>query len=251
MPNGRKRIAAIAAILTPWSPRLVSVVGAMPTASAKPDLETVKKQVEKLDHQAEQASERYNDARVKLHGRTDQARTRSTPTSTVSSQVVAAMRQQVATMVVDAVPGQRAFRDVAGGAVEQPGRIPRQPQRRLGVQHPARPGDEAVQHRAGPPQAAQGARSRTRPSGSPPSQHKMAAEKAPDRRQGGQGQGAPRRARGQGAAPSSSPAAGPAHFPDVPASGRAAAAVRFAMAQVGKAYAYGAVRARTPTTAPG
>ena len=32
---------------------------ATPSANAKPDLETAKKQVEKFDHLAEQASERY------------------------------------------------------------------------------------------------------------------------------------------------------------------------------------------------
>ena len=67
VPNGRKRIAAIAATLITLMTALVMGIGvATPSATAKPDLETVKKKVEKLDRQAEQASERYNDARIEL-----------------------------------------------------------------------------------------------------------------------------------------------------------------------------------------
>ncbi|RNL64426.1 hypothetical protein EFK50_06840 [Nocardioides marmoriginsengisoli] len=79
-------------------------LAASPTATAKPDLETVKKQVEKLDQQAEAASERYNDAKVKVaetHTRlsalnSDLARQQS---------LVDGMRKQVAAMVVDQYKG--------------------------------------------------------------------------------------------------------------------------------------------------
>jgi peptidoglycan DL-endopeptidase CwlO len=104
--DGRKRIAAIAATLISLLVTAVVLgvgLGA-PAATAKPDLETVKKQVEKLDHQAEQASERYNDARVKL------AETKTRLTALDSDlarqqKVVETLRQQVATMVVDQYQG--------------------------------------------------------------------------------------------------------------------------------------------------
>jgi len=101
--HGRKRTTAlVAALMT----ALVTVgLGyAVPAATAKPDLKSVKKQVETLDQQAEAASERYNDAKVRL----DQTRSALTALNADLDRqrtVVGAMRRQVAAMVVDQYQG--------------------------------------------------------------------------------------------------------------------------------------------------
>jgi cell wall-associated NlpC family hydrolase len=61
--NGRKRFITV---LSGFA--LVAVVGLMPStpAQAEPDIDTVQARVDRLYHQAEQASERYNDARLEL-----------------------------------------------------------------------------------------------------------------------------------------------------------------------------------------
>ena len=63
MLNGRRRVcAAITAVL------LAVAVGSVPTspAQAEPTIDEVKTRVDQLYHQAEQAQERYNDAKVEL-----------------------------------------------------------------------------------------------------------------------------------------------------------------------------------------
>jgi cell wall-associated NlpC family hydrolase len=105
--HGRKRTATIVATLIALLTALVTVgigLAVSPAATAKPDLETVKKQVAKLDQQAEAASERYNDAKVKVaetHTRlaalnSDLARQQG---------LVDTMRRQVAAMIVDQYQG--------------------------------------------------------------------------------------------------------------------------------------------------
>lgn len=74
------------------------------SASAKPDLQTVKKKVEKLEQQAEAASERYNDAQVKV------AQTQTELTALNSdlkrqTELVGSMREQVAALVVEQFQG--------------------------------------------------------------------------------------------------------------------------------------------------
>ncbi|WP_435744001.1 NlpC/P60 family protein [Nocardioides sp. SYSU DS0663] len=63
MLNGRKRIVTTLTGLT-----LVGAIGLGPSgpAQAEPDIDDVQARVERLYHQAEQASERYNDARIEL-----------------------------------------------------------------------------------------------------------------------------------------------------------------------------------------
>lgn len=63
MLDGRKRLGSAAAGLA-----LVAVAGLIPTlpAQAEPSVESVQTRVDRLYHQAEQASERYNDARLQL-----------------------------------------------------------------------------------------------------------------------------------------------------------------------------------------
>ena len=62
MLNGRKRlITALSAIA------LAAAVGLVPgTAQAEPDIDDVQTRVDRLYHEAEQASERYNDAKLDL-----------------------------------------------------------------------------------------------------------------------------------------------------------------------------------------
>ena len=107
MLHGRKTTATVAATLIALLTALLSVaigLSGAETASAKPDLKTVKKQVEKLDQQAEAASERYNDARVKVA----QTRVRLKALSSDLSRqqaVVDSMREEVAELVVDQFQG--------------------------------------------------------------------------------------------------------------------------------------------------
>ncbi len=63
MLHGRKRLTtAFAGAL------LIGAVAFVPTspAQAEPDIDDVQARVEKLYHEAEQASERHNDARIEL-----------------------------------------------------------------------------------------------------------------------------------------------------------------------------------------
>jgi cell wall-associated NlpC family hydrolase len=239
VPNGRKRVAALAATLISLMTALV-VVGlgiATPTASAKPDLETVKKQVEKYDHLAEQASERYNDARVKL------AETRTKLTALNADldrqqQVVAEMRKQVATMVVDQYQGDAlsttsqvvlsnnpdafldnlnavsAYNNQRGQVMKQfSTELDRLKLRKAAVQ------DEAKRLST--------------------LRDKMAAEKAQIDDKAAKAKAILDDLEAEARAKILS-GGWTGDLPGVTASGRAAVAVRFAMAQVGKAYVYGA-----------
>ena len=240
MPNGRKRIAAIAATLITLVTALVGVgIGlATPSATAKPDLETVKKQVEKYDHLAEQASERYNDAQVKL----DQTKTKLGALNADlarQQQVVDAMRQQVASMVVDQYQGDAlsttsqvvlssnpdaflanlnavsAYNNQRGEVMKEfSTQLDRLKLRKAAVK------DEAARLTD--------------------LQKRMGAEKADIDDKAAKAQALLDKLQSEARAKLLSGAAFTGALPNVPASGRAAAAVQFAMAQVGKAYVYGA-----------
>ena len=239
MPNGRKRIAAIAATLISLMTALVGVgiVVATPSATAKPDLETVKKQVEKYDHLAEQASERYNDAQVKL------AETRTKLDALNADlarqeQVVAAMRKQVAAMVVAQYQGDAlsttsqvvlssnpdAFLDnlnAVSAYNAQRGQVMKEFTTQLDrlKLRKAAVKDEARRLSA--------------------LQDKMAAQKAEIDDKAAKVQALLDKLEAEARAQILS-GGWTGDIPNVEASGRAATAVRFAMAQVGKAYAYGA-----------
>lgn len=102
MHFGRKRLGSAAAGLA-----LVAVAGLIPSgpASAKPDIESVQARVDTLYRQAEQASERYNQARLELADlqrdlgvlRADQAR---------QSKALAQVRDRVRDSVVSQYEGQ-------------------------------------------------------------------------------------------------------------------------------------------------
>jgi peptidoglycan DL-endopeptidase CwlO len=239
VPNGRKRIAAIAATLITFLTALVVVgVGVLtPSATAKPDLATVKKQVEKYEHLAEQASERYNDAQVKL----DQTKTKLGALNADlarQQQVVDAMREQVATMVVDQYQGDAlsttsqvvlsnnpdaflenlnavsAYNNQRGEVMKEfSTQLDRLKLRKDAVK------DEAARLTA--------------------LQKRMAAEKAEIDDKAAKAQAVLDKLEADARTKILS-GGWTGEVPNVDASGRAAIAVRFAMAQVGKAYSYGA-----------
>jgi cell wall-associated NlpC family hydrolase len=105
--HGRKRHATLVATLIALLTALLTVgigLAGTETASAKPDLKTVKKQVEKLDQQAEAASERYNDASVKV-AQTQVKLTALNSDLKRQQAVVDSMREQVAALVVEQFQG--------------------------------------------------------------------------------------------------------------------------------------------------
>jgi cell wall-associated NlpC family hydrolase len=239
VPNGRKRIAAIAATLITLMTALVAVgLGvATPSANAKPDLATAKKQVEKFDHLAEQASERYNDARVKL------AETKTKLVALNSDlerqeDVVASMREEVAQMVVDQYQGDAlsttsqvvlsddpdAFLNnlnAVSAYNDQRGQVMKQFSTQL---------ERLNLRKAAVTSEAKRLRSL---------QDKMAAEKSEIDDKAAKAQAVLDKLEADARAKILS-GGWTGDIPSVDASGRAATAVKFAMAQVGKAYAYGA-----------
>lgn len=238
MPNGRKRIVAIATTLIALMTPLVAISVVAPSANAKPDLETVKKQVEELDHLAEQASERYNDARVK-RAETETKLAALNADLDRQAAVVAAMREQVATMVVDQYQGDAlsttsqvvlsqdpdAFLDnlnAVSAYNDQRGQV----MKRFSTQL-----DRLKLRKAAV---------KTEADRLDALQDKMAAEKADIDEKAAKAQDllddleAEARAKLLGGDFSGA-------LPDVDASGRAAVAIRYAMAQVGKRYVYGAM----------
>jgi cell wall-associated NlpC family hydrolase len=238
VPNGRKRIAAIAATLITFVTALVVGFGvATPSATAKPDLETVKKQVEKYDHLAEQASERYNDAQVKL----DQTKTKLGALNADlarQQQVVDAMREQVATMVVDQYQGDAlsttsqvvlssnpdAFLEnlnAVSAYNNQRGEVMREFSTQLDRLKLRK---DAVKDEAARLTALQ---------------KRMASEKAEIDDKAAKAQAVLDKLESEARTKILS-GGWTGEVPNVDASGRAAIAVRFAMAQVGKAYSYGA-----------
>jgi len=239
VPNGRKRAAAIAATLIALITALVGVglsVGT-PAATAKPDLETAKKQVEKYEHLAEQASERYNDARVKLEATKTKLAALNSDLDR-QEQVVDAMREQVATMVVDQYQGDAlsttsqvvlsnnpdAFLDnlnAVSAYNSQRGQVMKQFSTQL---------DRLKLRKA----AVQAEAKRLQDL-----QDTMAAEKKVTDEKAAKAQSVLDDLEAEARAKILS-GGWTGEIPDVPASGRAAAAVKFAMAQVGKAYVYGA-----------
>ncbi|MDN5744530.1 MAG: NlpC/P60 family protein [Nocardioidaceae bacterium] len=66
MREGRTRTTATLAALALTGAIALSVSASTTSAQAEPDIDSVRTKVDKLYHQAEQASERYNDAKVEL-----------------------------------------------------------------------------------------------------------------------------------------------------------------------------------------
>lgn len=238
MLHGRKRTSALVAIAIALITALISVGFGLdsPAAVAKPDIATVKKQVEELNRQAEVASERFNSAQVKF------AATQTTLAALNSDlgreqTVVNTMRQQVATMVVDQFQGDAlsttsqvvlsrnpdAFLsnlNAVSAYNDQRGQVMSQYSTELNRLHLRKTAVQAEATRLGA------------------LKKQMASDKAEISKKAANAQAvlntleSAARAKLLGGSYT-----GP--LPTVPASGRAAAAVAYAMAQVGKAYVYG------------
>ncbi|WP_408899087.1 NlpC/P60 family protein [Nocardioides sp. R1-1] len=66
MLNGRTRTTAALAALAVTGAITLSISGATSPAQAEPDIDTVRARVDRLFHESEQAAERYNDAELEL-----------------------------------------------------------------------------------------------------------------------------------------------------------------------------------------
>lgn len=240
MHDGRKRTTVVLATLfAVLATVMVWTLGpGTPTATAEPDIATVKKKVEKLNHQAEQASERYNDARVKL----DETRTRLRALDADlarQQKVVEDLREQVAAMVVQQYRGdilsttsQVVLSDDPDAFLDNLNAVSAYNDQRGEVMTEFGTELDRLKLRKNAVKTEAGRLAKI--------EKKMKAEKAAIDAKAAKAQDllddleAEQRAKLLGGGAYSGP------LPNVPASGRAAVAIRYAMAQVGKSYVYGA-----------
>ena len=231
--NGRKRLITALSALA-----MTAAVGLVPgSAQAEPDIEDVEARVDRLYHEAEMASERYNDARLELDElnkdlasiKADERR-QDERLEAVRHQVQDSIVRQyqgqnlsaVGQIVVSDDPGaflgrlstMSSFNDLQSQMFSDYSRE----LKALDIRH------DATAHRANPGVRAQGA---------------AGQGEGHDRQEGRRGRVAARPPEG-GAARAMMASRSDVRVPSVPASGRAAAAVNYAMAQVGDAYVYGA-----------
>jgi cell wall-associated NlpC family hydrolase len=235
--DGRKRIAAILAFLTALAG--IGLSAAIP-ANAEPNIDSVQQKVDRLYHEAEIASERYNAARDSL--KESQTKLKALNADLDHQRVtVDAMRKQVAAQVVDQYQGQSlstasqlmlsnrpgafvdnlnavsAYNSQRGQLIEQFS----QELKRLQLRQNAVTDEVAALRKTKQTLASEKAQVDSKAADAKQLLDKLKAEQ---RRKLMASQGS----------------AAPTTVSSVPASGRAAAAVHFAMAQVGKAYVYGA-----------
>ena len=107
MTDGRKRTARVLATLC-----ITAVSGSMLVAAptyAEPDIDTVQTRVDKLYQQAEQASERYNDARLELKQAADRLSALQADLGRQQTKVDD-VREQVASAVVRSTRARRSPR---------------------------------------------------------------------------------------------------------------------------------------------
>jgi cell wall-associated NlpC family hydrolase len=235
--HGRKRLAlSLTALLTTG---FVALVPATPT-SAAPDIESVKAKVNRLFEEAEHAQERFNDAKLELADvsrdlkalETDQARQQA---------VVDAARSQVEGSIVDQYTGQGLS---AAGQVfvsDDPSGFLSQltTMSEFNNLQTAKFDDYTVALKALDIRQAE---TKQRQADAQALRKKLADEKSSvdsnydeakqllDKLEADQ----------QAAIAEASRSSDITRLPDIPASGRAAAAVAYARAQLGKAYVYGA-----------
>lgn len=251
MTDGRKRISAYAAVL-------IALIGlglsaAIP-ANARPRIDTAQQRVDRLFHQAEVASERYNNAGMRLAASKTQLTALSTDLAR-QQRSVDTMRHEVATLMVAQYQGQEL--STAGQVVlsNDPGKFIANLSALSAYDNQrgqllASYGAQLDQLRLR--QAAVGNEVRQL-AGAKRSLGKdkadidrlAAAAKAQLKKlkaaQAARAVEAARASRSAGSPVTAASGAAPAAVPaPAPASGRAAAALQFAMTQVGKAYVYGA-----------
>ena len=237
MSDGRKRITRVLATLAIAA--LCGTVLVASPSSADPDIKSVQSRVDTLYHQAEQASERYNDARLQMK----QAQTRLTALRADldrQQQKVDTVRQQVATAVVDQYQGQALSSATQVMLSDNPDAFLNKltTVSQYNDQQSQMMADFAVQAKQLEMRQAAAKRELDRIA---QTKKELGQEKAEVDKKAAEAKQLLGRLKARAAAAasrSSDRVAAPTT--NVPASGRAAAAVQFAMAQVGKAYVYGA-----------
>ncbi len=240
MTDGRKRTARVLATLC-----ITAVSGTMLVAAptyADPDIDTVQSRVDKLYQQAEQASERYNDARLEMK----QAQTRLTALQADLSRQqtkVDDVREQVASAVVSQYQGQALSSTTQVLLSQDPDAFLNQltTVSEYNDQQSQMMADFAVQAKQLEMRQAAAKRELDRIAAT---KKELGHEKAEIDSKAAEAKGLLGRLKERAAAASRSAqrstTASAAPVTNVAASGRAGAAVSYALAQVGDAYVYGA-----------
>ena len=238
MTNARVRITSVLAGCA-----LAATIGLIPSspAQAEPEIADVKVRVDALYHEAEQASERYNDARIELDGlkddlaslRSDQAREDSSLDEVRSQARDAILRQYAGTSL--STVGEVLAAGDPGEFLEQVSTMSSYQRLQQGLYENYRTGLKALSIRrdATAKRLEQVEQTKTQ----------LAAEKATIEEKLAEAKSLLGRleAEERRAVLSRSRAQAPTETTtDVAVSGRAGAAVAFAMAQVGESYVYGA-----------
>ena len=242
MNDGRKRISR--ALATLGIAAISSSMFVAAPSDATPDIDTVQSRVDHLYNQAEQASERYNDARLELKKSTTQLKALHADLRRQRTKV-ASIRQEVASSVVAQYQGQALSSTSQLMLSDDPDTFINQltTVSEYNDQRSQMMSDFAVQAKRLEMRQASAKREQTRVAAT---KKKLGAEKARIDEKAAeakallgklQDRAAERASRSQERTAPSAPSA-PASAPA--ASGRAAAAVQYAMAQVGKSYVYGA-----------
>lgn len=234
MNDGRKRIASVLATLCITA--LSGSVLVAPPTYATPDINSVKAKVDSLYSQAETASERYNKARTDM--KKAETRLHALRADLTRQQAkVDAIRQQVASAVVDQYQGQALSSATQVLLSQNPTKFLDQLSSvsQYNDQRAQMMSDFALQakelemrQQAAERELKQIAATRK----------KLAADKAEIDKKAAAAKALLGRLQGRAAAASRGSDRVP--FGNVPVSGRAGAAVRYALAQVGDAYVYGA-----------
>ncbi|WP_091110560.1 C40 family peptidase [Nocardioides psychrotolerans] len=221
---------------------MATTIGLVPTTSAQaePEISDVQARVDRLYHEAEQASERYNDAKIELDAlqrdldslRADQER-QDAELGDVREQVQDSLLRQFEGQGISAV-GEVFVSDDPSAFLSQLSTMSTYDNYQDALLDDYATEVKALDIR----QSA----TNTRLGQVSASEEKLAAEKATidDNLAEAEGLLEDLKEEERAAILSRSSSAAPADVPDVPASGRAAAAVAYAMAQVGDSYVYGA-----------
>ena len=233
MTDGRKRTARVLATLC-----ITALSGTMLVASpsnAEPDIDNVQSRVDKLYHQAEQASERYNDARLEMK----KAQTRLTALQDDLDRQQAKVddvRSQVAKAVVSQYQGQALSSTTQVLLSENPDAFLNQltTVSEYNDQQSQMMADFAVQAKQLEMRQAAAQRELDRIAAT---KKELGQEKAEIDDKAAKAKELLGKLKDRAASASRSGARVPVN---VPASGRAGAAVSYAMSQVGDAYVYGA-----------
>jgi cell wall-associated NlpC family hydrolase len=240
--DGRKRLSR--ALATLGIAAISSSMFVAAPSDATPDIDSVQSRVDRLYKQAEQASERYNDARLELKKSTTRLKALHSDLHRQRSKV-ASIRQEVASSVVAQYQGQALSSTSQLMLSDDPDTFINQltTVSEYNDQRSQMMSDFAVQAKRLEMRQASAKRELTRVAAT---KKKLGTEKARIDEKAAeakdllgklQDRAAARASRSQERTAPAPASPAPA---SAPASGRAAAAVQYAMAQVGKAYVYGA-----------